>query len=112
MTFHITTTTTQNQCPQYLSYYFPKFDHEICFWDHIKQVTAVRETFVRVTFVLTAFVLMTFCPSSIEITDLIETKVLLTILYMCNCSATICSSYKFSLFLEHKNLFEPKFYRP
>ena len=50
--------TTQTQCRQYLSCYWPDFDQtlKVGSWEHLEQVPTVTVTFVQATFVLATFV--------------------------------------------------------
>ena len=66
------TTTTETQCQQYLSCYWPDFDEtlKVGSWEHLEQFATVTVTFVQSTFVLAAFVhirISGYCPMLIKL---------------------------------------------
>ena len=60
MTLHTTTPppTTETQCVQYLSCYWPDFDEtlNVGSWEHLEQIPSVTVTYFRATFALATFV--------------------------------------------------------
>ena len=56
--YHPTHPTTQTQCQQYLSCYWPDLDESLNVdsWEHLEQISAGTVTFVQTTYVLVTFV--------------------------------------------------------
>ena len=65
--------TTQTQCQQYLSCYWPDFDEtlKVGSWKHLEPISTIKLTFVPATFVLATFV---HTKNNSAITDPILTK--------------------------------------